>query len=205
MAYIDEDELKEILSVAGETYADAAIEIAVPAANQMIDGYMGTSFEPGEPQARIYEASPFDTELWIDDCGNLAAVAVDRDGDGTFEEAWVEGTNYITHPANAVITSVPINRIEVLVGTRFPRHRRSVEVTGEFGWAAIPAGVREAAVLLANRFLTRMRAAPLGILVAEAENAVAMARLGRIDPDAAALLGNLPGREQPTLRTVQLG
>jgi hypothetical protein len=52
--------------------------------------------------------------------------------------------------------------------------------------------VEQAATILAGRLLKRARETPYGILVVSGD-AVSAARLGRIDPDVAFLLDNLPG------------
>ena len=71
-------------------------------------------------------------------------------------------------------------------------------MTGSFGWAEAPAQVRQAAVILAGRFLKRARETPYGLQVVTGD-AVALARLGRIDPDVAFLLDTLPGRRRVLL------
>lgn len=221
--YVTRDELKTILGLQATEFADVAIDIAIDSASRVIDGYKGTRFYP-TAETRYYTASgsverfrqtpslsyfppgAADASLLIDDLVTLETLTVDTDGDGIYETTWVEGTDFVLDPANASLDGRPTRYLVLLSQARraFPNFNRAIKVEGTFGWATTPALVKQAAVLLANRFLTRTRSAPLGILVATAQDTVATARLGRIDPDAAFLLDHIPN-SQPALVSLQLG
>lgn len=197
--YVTVDELKEILELQGENFADAAIEIAVSSASRSCDGYKQTRFYPAAG-TRYYTADRWDRSVRIDDLVS-ATVAVDRTGDSSFGEAWTEGTEFAFGPANAADLGRPFSRLNLIgtSGRRFPVYLNSIRITGTFGWAETPVDVKQAAIFIANRFLFHMREAPLGVIIAAANDAVAAARLGRIDPDAALLLDNLPGASKALL------
>lgn len=207
--YVTRDQLKEILGATGTDFADDAIDIAIAAASRSIDGYRGTRFYPTQG-VRYYRAQPYDPWINLGDTVSVDEVAIDADGDNVWETVWIENLDYWLDPPNAVMDGVPIKRLSLMPAydflpnwpeslptittrTRFPIFPRAIRVTGTFGWATAPPQVTQACVLLANRFLTRARQAPLGVLIHIANEAIGIARLGRIDPDAAWMLDQIPG------------
>lgn len=204
--YVGVDELKEILGMEGSAFADEAMEIAVVAASDACDGYKRTSFgaTPGE---RLYTARYGATSLVIDDLSELTALTLDADGDGTYETTWTIEDDFYLAPVNADQKDQPWNEIRIPRSSSaiFPRYDRAVKVEGTFGWPAVPELVRQAAIVLANTILSTTQGAPMGVVVEAAGDAVAMARLGRINPVAAGLLDQLPGRQSGGLKSVRLG
>lgn len=210
--YITSAELKATLAMTGETFADADIAMALESASRACDGYKHTRFYKAD-ETRFYSAdeSGYARSLAIDDLVNLGTAAaptqtifLDMDGNGTYEETWTVGTEFVLRPANYAADGIPANRIEILrhSSKRFSRYTDGVKVVGSFGWAAVHPNVKQATKLLAIRLLRR-KDVPFAILVAGQEM-VAAARLGRIDPDVAFLLDKLPGSSD-SLVSVQLG
>lgn len=206
--YITTEALKEILKIpSGQTYANSAIDIAVQCASDVIDAYKDTHYFESDEATRYYTpTSRLDQSLFIDDLVTLVSVSVDRAGDLTYDEVWEENVDFVLDPPNSALEGQPAREIVLLPNARrtFPTTPRGVKVEGTFGWAETPSLVQQAAILLANRFLVRTRSAPLAILVATANEAVATARVGRIDPDVALMLDNLPGSSQATAGSIQL-
>jgi hypothetical protein len=185
--YVDSDDFKKSLSLDGTTFADDDIDRAIAAASRSIDGITGRSFSIGEDdEARLYRA--IDPQLLrIDDLSQLTSVRVDRDGDGTFEETWSEGTDFQLQPLNASTLGHPWTSIGAL-DKRFPTGSRDVvEVTGSFGWAAIPESIIQATIILSSRLLVRSRQAPLGLLVGGSERG-SFSPIGHTDPDVLSLV-----------------
>lgn len=194
--YVTVDEMKEILRIqGGQTYADLAIQIAVQSATDLINAYKKTRYYPTSETRVFTPQSRLDGSLYISDLVTVTEVTVDTAGDLSYDETWEEGIDFVLDPPNAALDGQPSREIVLLPGARrcFPTTPHSVKVQGTFGWASTPSLVQQAAVFLANRFLTRTRSAPLAILVATANEAVATARVGRVDPDVALVLDNLPG------------
>ena len=51
-------------------------------------------------------------------------------------------------------------------------------MTGKFGWATVPDGVKVATQIIATQFLTQARSAPLGVITAFDGTAVRMSTFG---------------------------
>lgn len=206
--YVTVDELKEILAMQGETYADLAIEIAVSAASRACDGYKRTRFYPTS-EARVFTVSMGSRWLRIGDLSSLTSITIDADNDGVYETTWVQGTDFALDPVNASLEGIPWNTVSLLFrdgsAGYFPAYRDAVKVTGQFGWSETPALVKQATMLLANMILSATQGAPMGVVIAQATEAVALARLGRIHPTAAGLLDLIPGTQKPGLASIQLG
>lgn len=207
--YITRDQLKVTLDIDdADTYADDDIDDAVAGAADVIDGYKNTRYY-ATTETRVYSPP---VECWtggainrwygsrhhslkVDDLNTLATLSVDLDGDGTFETQWTQGDQFWLEPTNATQDGIPFNRVVLRPqsGVWWPYYPHSVQINASFGWAATPDRVKGAAKILAARFLKRARETPYGILTIVGE-AIAAARLGRIDPDVAAQLDNEFGK-----------
>lgn len=208
--YIDSDDVKAAISLTGETFADDDVELACTSASKAIDGYarhegIATDGFGQASGTRVYTASRYDTCLAVADLVEVTTLSVDTDDNGTYDETWTEGTDFVLDPANAEIEGVPYTQITLVDRHRsyFPAGQRGVQIVGKWGWPSVPSPVKQAAKILAVRLVTRSRHAPLGIVAVGGE-AVAAARLGRIDPDVAFLLDTLP-KKQGRSGSLQLG
>lgn len=204
--YVTAAELKEILQLQGETFADLAIDIAISSASRTCDAYkkkVGTGFY-SSAGTRYYSPEAYDTAVAVNDLISVTSVTVDSAADGSYSDTWVSETDFWLEPANAAANGRPYNKLVLRqqAGRSFTGYPRSVKITGSFGWATTPVQVKEATILLANDLLYRMREAPLGVLIAAGGEAVAMARLGRINGAAAMLLDLVDAK--PETRSVQL-
>ena len=199
--YITSTQMKDTLEITGETYADNDIATAIEAASRVIDAYKGTRFYP-TTETRTYTADACSPSLSIYDLNNSAGstVSFDMDGDGVYETALVRNTDYYLEPQNAELTGKPWNTITLRYqsGRQWPTWQYGVQVVASFGWATAPGQITEACSILANRYLKRARETPYGI-VTIGTDALAMARLGKIDPDVAFMLDNVTDEDVPTL------
>jgi hypothetical protein len=203
--YVTAADLKTILRIGSGTYANEAIDIAVNTASRAIDAYKDTRFTPASG-TRWYDGGG-ETVLLVHDLVSVSSLQIDRDDDGDYDETWVADTDYVLGPVNAAADGRPYYQLIHLDRSAyepFPTGPKAVQVAASFGWAEPPWMVKQAAVLLANRFLARTKSAPLGILVQQAADEVRMARLGSLDKDAVALLDLLPSRGNPGFRSIQL-
>jgi hypothetical protein len=167
----------------------------------LCDAYKGTRYYP-TTETRLYTGLWGSRTLGIDAVNAVTSVEVDRAGDGSFGETWTAGTDYVLEPANAALNGEPYSSLRLMRGISFPSYVGSVRVTGSFGWADPPAMVRKAATILATRLVKR-RETPYAMVILAGET-MSAARLGRIDPDVALLLDNVPPIK-PELISVSLG
>lgn len=199
--YLQLADMKTTLEIENESYADDDITRALEAASRVIDAYKGTRFYPTS-ETRKYTADNCDDTLQIYELNNTAGstVSFDMDGDGTYETVLVRGTDFEFDPQDNDLTNKPWNAITLLAqgGKQWPQWRNGVEVQGSFGWATAPGQVAEACSILASRYLKRARETPYGIVTVGVD-ALAVARLGKIDPDVAFLLDEIYDDETPLL------
>lgn len=156
--------LKATLSLTGQTFADADIAAAITSASRAIDNLCNQRFY-ADATDQIYYYTPARPDLLVlpDVFDSITSVDVDFSGDGTFEQSWVENTNYVAYPLNRATPYRPISWLKVhpLGGFLFPMgYPRTVKVTGKAGWGATPDAVESACSLLATQLLRRSRDAP---------------------------------------------
>lgn len=197
--YVELEELKSTLELSGGTYADRDMQLAIEAASRGVDQATGRRFylDPNATQVRYY--SPDRTGVVnLDDLAALTSVAVDRGGDGTYEEAWVENTDFVLEPLNAPANGEPWKSLRVLSRSNFgglvTDYPSSLRVTGQFGWAEVPAGVKWMTSLIAARLLRRTREAPFGIIQIGLDGAAVRAASMARDPEFAFVLEGVQRR-----------
>jgi hypothetical protein len=122
--------------------------------------------------------------VMIDDTTTVTAVAVKWSLGGT-AVALTSGDFY-PEPANSIIDGLPFTRVRS-VYRRLGCTPGGVQVTGTFGWPAVPAEVPQLVTIIASKLLKRTREAPWGVVQAGGLDGVAV-RLASTDPDARLLL-----------------
>jgi len=196
--YITQEQLKATLELTNTVFAEGDISAAISAASRGIDGACQRRFyaDTDATQVRHYTPQTGDTCL-IDDLVTFTSLAVDRNGDGVFEEAWTLNQWFVLEPNNADSDSRPWTRINVNLvwGRQFPPWPRSVALTGKFGWSAVPAAIVEATTILAAQLVKRAREAPFGV-VAIGLDVGAVTRIAVTDPSIRFLISDYI-RERP--------
>jgi len=191
-AYVELEELKSTAELTGTSFADQDIQSALVAASRGIDAFCNRRFYLDADANQVRHYSPTASGvLRIDDLVTKTSVQVDKDGDGTFEDTWVENTDFVMAPVNAPADGRPWTRLEVhpLAAIWFPPYPRSVKITGRFGWNTVPSEVRQATTTIATRLLMRARQAPFGVVSGGIEGEAI--RIAQVDPDLRFLLGPL--------------
>lgn len=160
---------------------DAALTRDCAAASRAVDTACRRQFG----QVDTAEARSYDVEYdpsrgrWfavIDDLQDLTNVEVLLDDvDVTVDVSWL--------PTNADKIGRPYTRVVL------PSSGTTVEITGLWGWTAVPDEVVEATLLQASRFTTR-RDAPWGI-AGSPDMGSQVRLLARVDPDVAVQLAGL--------------
>lgn len=187
--YASVGDVKQALELHGETFADPDITRALTAASRGLDKLLDRRFwlDDDNTQVRYYTAQ--DGWVEIDDLVDLTTFQTDDDGNGTFDTTWTENTHFVLEPLNAAADGEPWTRVKVTAAGSYglPCHVRGIKVTGQFGWTDVPAGVKEATIILAARLLKRVREAPFGVVMIGTDSAE---RLARSDPDVMFLVGH---------------
>lgn len=154
-------ELKSWIGGIGDTNDDGDLERAVEAASRAIDEYCGRVFyDAGSASARTYVADDSE-ELDVHDFSTTAGLVVktDDNSDGTFETSWdATGSPADYQPEPLVrVNGYPYTRIVAIDDKAFPvsRRRALVQVTAQWGWAAVPTDVKQACLILAARLFKR--------------------------------------------------
>jgi len=143
------------------------MELAVTSASRAIDQHCQRNFYLSAVEARLFEVidchrlklGPFR------DLVTIVSLKTDESGDGTFETTWA-ASDYELGPIGRQ-PDRPYTQIDAVLGRLFPTYygtgrRARVEITGTWGWAAVPSEVAQACLIKATRLLTRMQS-PNGI------------------------------------------
>lgn len=170
--YTSVEQLKSRVGIT-DTADDFECQLAVQAAASEIQRITGRFFW-NETGTRTYRnMSIYDVD--IDDLVSITSLATDQDGDGVYETVWtanqyqLEVTQHIYNPA-AKGEPWPYTKIQALGvpgGNYLPyvwawSHQDRVQVTGTWGWAAVPVLVRQASLMLATE-LFKQKDMPAGM------------------------------------------
>jgi hypothetical protein len=176
-----------------DTNDDTALTNALAAASRDIEGWCGRQFNDyGSATARVYYPDTL-TTVTVDDFSTTSnlVVALDYSNAGTYSTI-ITSTNYQLEPLNGVVDGTggwPYYRIRA-IQTWYPiwytsigDPRTSIQITAQWGWAAVPAGITEACLMLAEETF-KMKDAAFGVAGFGAYGAVRV----RDNPKAEALL-----------------
>lgn len=166
--YCTVEELKSRLGIAStDTQDDFELRLAVDSVSRWIDQHCERHFWRATQTRYFVPTSQYC--LAIDDLVSLTTLKTDSSGDGTFETTWAS-SDYQLRPVNATAgaEAAPYTEIKAVSTQTFPvpyatlaRSDRA-EVVGVFGWPAVPAAVKDAALMLAAETL-KMKDAPFGV------------------------------------------
>ena len=155
------------------TGQDANLVEALDSASREIDNYCRRQFnDAGAATPREFKPD-LARAVRVDDFSTTAGLVVKLDTglDGTFATT-LTSSQYELAPANGVVDGVPgwpYYRIRLTDSSvSFPRstssgRERVVQVTAQWGWAAVPEPVRAACRIMAAE-TWRLKDAPLGVL-----------------------------------------
>jgi hypothetical protein len=193
--YVELEQAKAAISLSGFNHADGDLARALASASRAVDDICGRRFYPDTDATSVRYFTAFDAcSVFIDDLVTLTTLATDSTGDGVYESTWT-ASDYSLEPINAPSDSFPYTEIDrkPYGSYYFPVGvQNGVKVTGKYGWSAIPSQVESATLMLAGRYMKRVREAPFGVVGVDS-----MIRLARNDPDVLSLLSPLmrnPGR-----------
>lgn len=173
--YATSSDLKAYVRVA-DSLDDAQIALALSAASRAVDQLAGRQFgQVATEETRSYVGT-WDRRLSsyvfeIDDLANILNLTVLAGTD--------EITDYSLHPLNAIAKGSVYTQL-------LTEQTAEVTVDALWGWPAVPASVKNATMLQANRFLQR-RDSPFGIAGSPTDGSE-MRLLAAVDPDVAVML-----------------
>lgn len=154
-----------------DTVDDFELHSACFTASRWLDEYCERHFfRTATGTVRTFE--PCDL-YWLklpeyNDLVSVSAFATDSSGDGVYETSWA-ASDYQLHPVNpsAAPEQRPYTKVKAIART-FPLLYQNlartdlVQITGVWGWPAVPYGIREAAKVLAAE-LFKLKDAPFGV------------------------------------------
>jgi len=159
--------LKERLSVDNNAH-DARLTTALLVASRGVDTFCGRQFNLATGSATARKYRPDSHQLCIvDDFVSISSLAVDESNTGTFSTVW-SATDYELYPLNGIVDGEPgwpYWRIGATLqqGRRFPCYNRAtVQAVCQWGWAAYPAAVPEATLIVAEE-IASLKDAPFGV------------------------------------------
>lgn len=159
-------ELKNRLGVDDEA-DDTKLDNALRAASTGINSFTGRQFnKDAVATARRYRAETY-RKVVVDDFHATTGlvVATDEGDTGTFGTAW-SATDYDLEPLNGVVDGEPgwpYRKVRAVNSRWFPCGRRpTVQITAQWGWAAVPEDVHEACLISAVEMF-KLKDAPFGV------------------------------------------
>jgi hypothetical protein len=164
--YASLTDLKVRLGVTNNEHDDR-FRTALLVATDGVNGFCHRQFNLATG-ATARKSRPVGHDLCIvDDFVSVSSIATDETNTGSFSTTW-SATDYELYPLNGVVDGEPgwpFWRIGATLqqGRRFPCYRRAtVQVTAVWGWAALPAAVPEATLIVAEE-IANLKDAPFGV------------------------------------------
>jgi hypothetical protein len=166
-AYITNTQLKAYLGI-NDTDDDSALTSACATATEWIDQYCDRQFNNTTASSdRTYVPRDWHT-VEVDDFHTTTGLVIKTDDSdtGTYGTTW-SSTDYVLKPFNGIVasrTGFPYRKIVAVESKTFPCNtgRARVQVTAQWGWAAVPESVTTAAKIIAA-FVFNLKDSPLGI------------------------------------------
>lgn len=171
-SYATSDQLKVYIGQATADSTDnSRITDALNSASRSIEKFCHRQFNTaGSASARVYYPDGYCLTA-VDDFSTTTGLVVktDEDGDGTYETTWTVSTDFQLEPLNGVVdgeTGWPWWQLRTVGAKRFPcvysDQVAPLQVTANWGWAAVPANVKQACLILASNYF-RLAGAPFGV------------------------------------------
>lgn len=173
--YTSIEELKSRLKIT-DTQDDFELQLAVQSAARAVEGYCGRFFYQISDTRTFVPYSIYEQPL--SDLVSISALSVDNDGDGVYEQPWVQGVDYqlavgeweFNQLASGesrpytwarVINAVGGGRFFPFIWPFAPLNR--IQVVGVFGWPAVPYAIKQATLQVASE-IYKLKDAPFGLM-----------------------------------------
>lgn len=175
-SYATLDELKAYVGIS-DTVDDLKLTDALDVASRAVESFCDRQFnQVTVATPRVYRPEEW---LWltVDDFYTTdgLVVQVDYDFDGDFETTW-QPNEYELTPLNGIVGGEPgwpfYTIRSAVIGRWFPKpekffrlpelRKATVQVTAQWGWAAVPAAVKQSTLILASETF-KLKDAPFGV------------------------------------------
>lgn len=186
--YCTIQQVKDALRIS-DAVDDSLLELSIEAASREIDAYCQRVFYSTTATRTFVPDNSYVVQ--IDDLVSITSLKTSTDN--SWDTTW-GASDYQLEPTNGIVGGLaqPFTRIRAVGNNVFPYgnyvvpmlHPNTVQVTGVFGWSAIPLDVRMACILQAQRLFKRFDS-PLGVL---GMGDLGTIRVSRVDSDVQALL-----------------
>lgn len=192
--YLTQSEALQYTGISDVANTDLLDDV-VTSVSRMIDQHCQRHFWQATAAARRFETtSTYRLDLGaFNDLVSVTSIKLDRDGDGVFEET-VSASDYVLGPGNTLAypEAHPYRVIDMLNSQYWPIPRGTAgtgrtaltEITGTWGWSAIPAAVKAACRMQVARIFKRQES-PLGVA---GFGEFGVVRLSQLDPDVVSML-----------------
>lgn len=159
-------ELKTRLGITDEM-DDVALTAALATASRNVEKYTGRQFNLAEEATARHFHRAAAHRVEVDDIATTdgLVVAVDTTGDGSYA-ATVAASAYLPEPVDGVVDGEagwPFSELTLLSGAwpASSTRRPPIRVTAQWGWPAVPPGVKEATIVIAIE-TAKLKEAPFG-------------------------------------------
>ncbi|NBW23781.1 MAG: phage gp6-like head-tail connector protein, partial [Caulobacteraceae bacterium] len=181
--YCTIQQVKDALRIS-DAVDDSLLELSIEAASREIDAYCQRVFYSTTATRTFVPVNSYLVQ--IDDLVSITSLKTSTDN--SWDTTW-GASDYQLEPTNGIVGGLaqPFTRIRAVGNNVFPYgnyvvpmlHPNTVQVTGVFGWSAIPLDVRMACILQAQRLFKRFDS-PLGVL---GMGDLGTIRVSRVDSD----------------------
>ena len=182
--YCSLNQIKAALRI-NDAVDDALLEMAVESASRMIDSECDRTFYSISATRDYVPADPYTVDT--DALTTVTSVKIDDQGAQTFLIT-LATSDYQTEPLNQRVSGnpFPIYRLRMIGDYLLPiwGEQATVRIAGTYGFTPVPIQITQATVILAARYYKRADS-PLGFA---GFSDMGVARVGRVDPDVAALV-----------------
>ena len=182
--YCSLNQIKAALRIT-DSVDDGLLEMAVESASRMIDSECDRNFFSASATRDFVPSDPYTVDT--DDLTAITSVKIDDQGDRTFLIT-LQTSDYQTEPVNQRVSgnAFPVYRLRMIGDYLLPiwGQQATVRIQGTYGFTPVPTQITQATVIQAGRIFKRLDS----LLGFAGFSDMGVARVGRVDPDVAAMI-----------------
>ena len=182
--YCSLNQIKAALRIT-DAVDDTLLEMAVESASRMIDSECDRNFFSTSATRDFIPSDSYTVDT--DDLTAITSVKIDDQGDLTFLTT-LAVSDYQAEPVNQRVSgnAFPIYRLRMIGDYLLPLwgQQATVRIQGTYGFTPVPTQITQATVIQAGRIFKRLDS----LLGFAGFSDMGVARVGRVDPDVAAMI-----------------